>query len=290
MRLDAILPEAPEALAALDVTGVTADSRAVAPGDLFFAIAGAKADGLRFAPQALAAGAVAIVGETSPKDNDSGELASAPFVAVERRAQKPVAGRRRAASAPAGKDRRGHRHVGQDLGRRFHPADFPVLRLCRRLARHHRRDQALGRGLWLADHAGPGDPAQDARRAGGRRRHPSRDGSLVARPRPAPARRRAADGGRLHQSLARPSRLSFRPRRLSRRQIAAVPRSAPARPDGGDRRRRRLFRPRDRGLPRARPAPVHGGRQRRRHQAGRGARRKAFRCGWPSCSRAATSS
>jgi len=78
MRLDAILPEAPGALAALDVTGVTADSRAVAAGDLFFAIAGAKADGLRFAPQALAAGAVAIVGETQPQ----GELASAPFVAV----------------------------------------------------------------------------------------------------------------------------------------------------------------------------------------------------------------
>jgi UDP-N-acetylmuramoyl-L-alanyl-D-glutamate--2,6-diaminopimelate ligase len=78
MRLDALLPEAPAALAALDVMGVTADSRAVAPGDLFFAIAGAKADGLRFAPQALAAGALAIVGETPPQ----GELAGAPFVPV----------------------------------------------------------------------------------------------------------------------------------------------------------------------------------------------------------------
>ena len=34
--------------AALDVRGVTADSRAVKPGDLFVAVAGAKADGLRF--------------------------------------------------------------------------------------------------------------------------------------------------------------------------------------------------------------------------------------------------
>jgi UDP-N-acetylmuramoyl-L-alanyl-D-glutamate--2,6-diaminopimelate ligase len=78
MRLDALVPEAPAALAALDVSGVTADSRAVAPGALFFAVAGAKADGMRFAPQAVAAGAVAIVGETPPQ----GELAGAPFVQV----------------------------------------------------------------------------------------------------------------------------------------------------------------------------------------------------------------
>ena len=78
MRLAALLPEAPEILRELDVRGVTADSRAVAPGSLFFAIAGAKADGLQFAAQALAAGAVAIVGEKLPE----GDLASAPFVAV----------------------------------------------------------------------------------------------------------------------------------------------------------------------------------------------------------------
>jgi UDP-N-acetylmuramoyl-L-alanyl-D-glutamate--2,6-diaminopimelate ligase len=78
MRLDSLVPEAPPALAALEVAGVTADSRAVAPGALFFAIAGAKADGMRFAPQALAAGAVAIVGETPPQ----GELSGAPFVQV----------------------------------------------------------------------------------------------------------------------------------------------------------------------------------------------------------------
>ncbi|WP_296707033.1 UDP-N-acetylmuramoyl-L-alanyl-D-glutamate--2,6-diaminopimelate ligase [Rhodoblastus sp.] len=78
MRLDSLVPEASPALAALEVAGVTADSRAVAPGALFFAIAGAKADGMRFAPQALAAGAVAIVGETTPQ----GELSGAPFVQV----------------------------------------------------------------------------------------------------------------------------------------------------------------------------------------------------------------
>jgi UDP-N-acetylmuramoyl-L-alanyl-D-glutamate--2,6-diaminopimelate ligase len=79
MRLDALLPGAPEVLRALDVTGVTADSRAVAPGFLFFALAGAKADGLQFARQALAAGAAAIVGERAP----SGDLAAAPFIQVD---------------------------------------------------------------------------------------------------------------------------------------------------------------------------------------------------------------
>jgi UDP-N-acetylmuramyl-tripeptide synthetase len=79
MRLEVLLPEAPDALRALDVTGVTADSRAAAPGFLFFAVAGAKADGLQFASQALAAGALAIVGETMPQ----GEIAAAPFVQVD---------------------------------------------------------------------------------------------------------------------------------------------------------------------------------------------------------------
>ena len=79
MRLDALLPDAPEAFRALDVSGVSADSRAIAPGFLFFAIAGAKADGLQFAPQALAAGAVALVGEQPPQ----GALAGAPFIQVD---------------------------------------------------------------------------------------------------------------------------------------------------------------------------------------------------------------
>src|SRR5262249_53322274 len=42
------------------------DSRKVKPGDAFVAVAGTKADGLRFVPAALAAGAVAIVAEKPP--------------------------------------------------------------------------------------------------------------------------------------------------------------------------------------------------------------------------------
>lgn len=55
------------ALGDVEVSGVTADSRAVAPGHLFFALAGAKTDGARFVAQALAAGAAAVVTDTLPE-------------------------------------------------------------------------------------------------------------------------------------------------------------------------------------------------------------------------------
>ena len=51
---------------ALDVGGITADSRTVKPGDLFVAIAGSKDDGLRFVAPAIAAGATAIMAERVP--------------------------------------------------------------------------------------------------------------------------------------------------------------------------------------------------------------------------------
>ncbi len=52
------------------VGGVAADSRAVNPGDVFFALAGAKTDGARFIDQAIGAGAVAVVGERQPEGED----------------------------------------------------------------------------------------------------------------------------------------------------------------------------------------------------------------------------
>jgi UDP-N-acetylmuramoyl-L-alanyl-D-glutamate--2,6-diaminopimelate ligase len=45
----------------LPVTGLTADSRVVEPGHLFFALAGVKTDGARFAAQAESRGAIGIV-------------------------------------------------------------------------------------------------------------------------------------------------------------------------------------------------------------------------------------
>src|SRR5882724_2415 len=51
---------------AVDVKGLAVDSRAVRPGDLFFALAGSKTDGARFIESAIAAGAVAAACDHAP--------------------------------------------------------------------------------------------------------------------------------------------------------------------------------------------------------------------------------
>jgi UDP-N-acetylmuramoyl-L-alanyl-D-glutamate--2,6-diaminopimelate ligase len=48
------------------VKGVAYDSRRASPGSLFVALKGQHADGLRFVPQALARGAMAVVSEAEP--------------------------------------------------------------------------------------------------------------------------------------------------------------------------------------------------------------------------------
>jgi UDP-N-acetylmuramoyl-L-alanyl-D-glutamate--2,6-diaminopimelate ligase len=68
MRLADLFPQenikAP--FAEREIQGVSCDSRAVTPGGVFFAVPGAKADGLSFAPQAVTRGALAIVAESDP--------------------------------------------------------------------------------------------------------------------------------------------------------------------------------------------------------------------------------
>jgi UDP-N-acetylmuramoyl-L-alanyl-D-glutamate--2,6-diaminopimelate ligase len=54
-------PDAPEGVAAI---GIAADSREVQAGDVFVALAGSRADGMRFAADAAKRGAVAVVGES----------------------------------------------------------------------------------------------------------------------------------------------------------------------------------------------------------------------------------
>ena len=53
--------------AALEISGVSSDSRKVTRGDLFVAVPGSKADGLQFVPQAVAAGAAAVMAERAPE-------------------------------------------------------------------------------------------------------------------------------------------------------------------------------------------------------------------------------
>lgn len=58
--------------------GLTEDSRKVRQGFVFFALAGAQANGLAYAPAALAAGAVAVVCERAPPGADRGLFIEVP--------------------------------------------------------------------------------------------------------------------------------------------------------------------------------------------------------------------
>lgn len=67
MKLSELLgPEcdAPVGAGAVEISGLTPDSRAAGPGMLFAALAGAKADGGRYASDAVAQGAVAVLAAT----------------------------------------------------------------------------------------------------------------------------------------------------------------------------------------------------------------------------------
>ena len=69
MRLAELLPDVAAVPADLVVTGLVMDSRAVTPGDAFVAIAGFGAHGLKFAEQARASGASAILFEPPAPDD-----------------------------------------------------------------------------------------------------------------------------------------------------------------------------------------------------------------------------
>jgi UDP-N-acetylmuramoyl-L-alanyl-D-glutamate--2,6-diaminopimelate ligase len=66
-----------EVTSATEVTGLAVDSRAVKPGDVFFALAGSKTDGARFIDAAIASGAAAVVGEHPPQGDSR-----VPFVST----------------------------------------------------------------------------------------------------------------------------------------------------------------------------------------------------------------
>ncbi len=61
VSLASLWPGAPD----LPITGVSLDSRGIAPGDLYVALPGAATHGARFAAQAVAAGAVAVLTDPS---------------------------------------------------------------------------------------------------------------------------------------------------------------------------------------------------------------------------------
>jgi UDP-N-acetylmuramoyl-L-alanyl-D-glutamate--2,6-diaminopimelate ligase len=65
--------------AALPIRGLAVDSRAVKPGEVFFAVPGSRTDGLAFAAEAVRAGAAAVVAERAPPEPLS---PGTPFVRV----------------------------------------------------------------------------------------------------------------------------------------------------------------------------------------------------------------
>ena len=64
--------------AGVAVTGLAVDSRAVKRGDVFFALSGAKTDGSRFIEQALSSGAVAIVSDRVPQNDNRAVFIASP--------------------------------------------------------------------------------------------------------------------------------------------------------------------------------------------------------------------
>ncbi len=73
MLLAQVLPDdvvAPEGSGAIDVAAITADSRQVAAGTLFAAMPGSNVDGAKFVPQAVKAGAVAVLAGTGADVGD----------------------------------------------------------------------------------------------------------------------------------------------------------------------------------------------------------------------------
>ncbi|AWN41315.1 UDP-N-acetylmuramoyl-L-alanyl-D-glutamate--2,6-diaminopimelate ligase [Methylobacterium durans] len=79
--LSDLFPDAPtDGAGDYVVAGLTADSRKVAPGFVFLAVPGTRVDGKAFAAGAVAAGAIAVVGEgAAPPDLDP----DVPWIAVE---------------------------------------------------------------------------------------------------------------------------------------------------------------------------------------------------------------
>ncbi len=89
MRLERLIAaELAGEAASTEITGLAYDSRAVAPGDLFFCVTGFRSDGHDFAPQAARAGAAALVVER-------GMGLGIPEIVVDsaRKAMAPVAAR-----------------------------------------------------------------------------------------------------------------------------------------------------------------------------------------------------
>jgi len=76
------LIDIPNQTGAIMVTGLAVDSKRVAAGNLFFALAGSHRDGLDFIGDAITAGAAAIVTGMPPLANDIAKLAQQATIPI----------------------------------------------------------------------------------------------------------------------------------------------------------------------------------------------------------------
>lgn len=82
MQLQQLLPQVPQRIAALRVSGLCLDSRCVIPGDLFFARSGVKHKGSDFIPEASRRGAVAVVVDEQELSVEQAEGLDLPVIRV----------------------------------------------------------------------------------------------------------------------------------------------------------------------------------------------------------------
>lgn len=87
VSLAELVPDAP----AIAITGVTLDSRSVQPGDLYVALPGASTHGARFAEQAVARGAVAVLTDAVGVELAAGAQAAVVKVDTPRDQLAPIA-------------------------------------------------------------------------------------------------------------------------------------------------------------------------------------------------------
>ncbi len=192
-------------VAGLDIAGITADSRCVAPGYLFAALPGSRVDGRAFIADAVSRGAVAVLAP----EGTVWPPGVPPRPLLEDR--EP---RRRLAQLAAGLAGSQPRVVVAVTGTNGKTSTVEFLRQI--WTAGGRKAASLGTLGLIAEGFDPGpglttpDPvalAQTLAAARPRRYPARRDGGLVARPRSVPPRRRAAGGRGVHQPDARSPRL-----------------------------------------------------------------------------------
>jgi hypothetical protein len=116
----------------LEISGLSADSRKIAPGMAFVAVAGTKADGAGFVADAAARGAAVAVAAHAVE-------ASIPVLVVESAPPFPVDRCLEFLRQAAGNDGGRHRYCRQDVGCLLHPPDLGSCRPSCGDDRHHRR-------------------------------------------------------------------------------------------------------------------------------------------------------